>query len=235
MIAANADATGEDFLVHRNSERSHSRHCHDQPPHRQASDASIVVPRLLDELSFHAEYTLQSKVWFGNVEVLQFSYTLGDNPSVSHGCPIAMSADVVAQQQHRIVDYERMRLPNRRKSRKELRMPAEERTRILNHDVGIPVEQILQRAAAVHKEKERRQKTSRSQRCELLHEKLLANHELLKAFQQPIATTGDGNLVKTRGGIAHVAVDQQVHRRKILPPCRVQNSWGSRLFGKMML
>eukprot|EP00525_Craspedostauros_australis_P003664 CAMPEP_0198118354 /NCGR_PEP_ID=MMETSP1442-20131203/21341_1 /TAXON_ID= /ORGANISM="Craspedostauros australis, Strain CCMP3328" /LENGTH=248 /DNA_ID=CAMNT_0043776599 /DNA_START=142 /DNA_END=885 /DNA_ORIENTATION=+ len=168
-------------------------------PHRDSSDGSIgnnmisttdtnttapfpsrraqhlcMLPQLLDELSFDVEYRHRdTKVWFGNVEIHEFAYAIGDNPSVTDGCPLSMTMHAVgAKQCHRITNYESIRCTQRRRSRRELRIPAQRRFRILQEDVGLSVYQILERTSRVAKERERRRRTSRAQLCEVVYNRL---------------------------------------------------------------
>jgi len=51
------------------------------------------------------------KVAFDALEVLEIHYAIGDNPSVSGGCPIALDTKLLARTLYNIDQYETLRGP----------------------------------------------------------------------------------------------------------------------------
>jgi hypothetical protein len=67
--------------------------------------------------------TTDKKVSFNEIEILEFPYILGDNPSVSSGAPIALGHELVKQRTLEVDNYEQNR--GKRKSRKRLAIPVQ--------------------------------------------------------------------------------------------------------------
>lgn len=68
------------------------------------------------------------KVRFENIEILEFHYTMGDNPSVTSGCPISLGMDLVNRVNLDVNFYEKNR--GKRKHRKKLIMPVPDRAQM---------------------------------------------------------------------------------------------------------
>ena len=65
--------------------------------------------------------TTMKKVNFKNIEILEFSLILGDNPAVSSGAPIALGQKLMERTTMDIDYYEENRIV--RKGRKKLTIP----------------------------------------------------------------------------------------------------------------
>lgn len=63
------------------------------------------------------------KVAFDFLEVLEFDYAIGDSPSVSVGCPIALDSDLLARTLYDIDQYEALRGPTCDHNKHRLRIP----------------------------------------------------------------------------------------------------------------
>lgn len=71
---------------------------------------------------------LEKQVDFHDIEILEFNYRLGDNPSVTAGAPIALGDELVRQSKVMVDHYELQR--GKRKSRKKLVMTVPERAQM---------------------------------------------------------------------------------------------------------
>ena len=72
----------------------------------------------------------ERRVSFNEIEILEFHYILGDNPAVSQGAPVALGNDLVRQKTKVLDEYELSRC-GKRKNRKKLTLPVQERAQIL--------------------------------------------------------------------------------------------------------
>lgn len=70
-------------------------------------------------------------VSFGDIHVMKFPMELGDNPSVTRGCPLTLGWEMLERTSYDVESYERLRTSERRRSSQELRIPTEKRTQIL--------------------------------------------------------------------------------------------------------
>ena len=102
----------------------------------------------------------QQRISFGQVHVVRFWPQLGDHPAVSSGCPIALGDPIIFSPEIFDMDlYEETR-HSKRRSFHQLRIPAEERARILltmGHSRG----EIVGKARDIHLLRESRRRTSR--------------------------------------------------------------------------
>ena len=73
----------------------------------------------------------EKQVLFGCVSVMEFPREVGDNPSVTEGCPLTIGWHVVKQTEYDVDVYELMRPQSLRRRRDELRIPADQRAQIL--------------------------------------------------------------------------------------------------------
>jgi hypothetical protein len=71
----------------------------------------------------------EKRVVFRDIEILEFPYILGDNPSVSAGVPIALGHDLEGKVTMELDTYENCR--KKRRSRKKLAIPVHIRAQIL--------------------------------------------------------------------------------------------------------
>jgi hypothetical protein len=68
------------------------------------------------------------QVTFDDIEILEFHYILGDNPSVTSGCPVALGTELVDKSVFDVDCYEQCR--GKRKHRKKLIMPVSKRAKM---------------------------------------------------------------------------------------------------------
>jgi hypothetical protein len=97
--------------------------------------------------------TLLRTVSFGDVHIMEFPLELGDNPSVTRGCPLRLGWELLKRTDYDVESYERLR-PSRR-STKQLRIPMEKRTEILLNQ-GHSLQEIASTALAALKIKDSR-------------------------------------------------------------------------------
>ena len=71
---------------------------------------------------------LQKQVDFDEIEILEFHYALGDNPSVGSGAPIALGHELVDRCSIDVDIYERTRGP--RKNRKKMVLSVSSRAQL---------------------------------------------------------------------------------------------------------
>ena len=72
--------------------------------------------------------TIEKRVSFHEIEILEFPTILGDNPAVSSGAPIALGYDLVGRTTVAVDVYEQHR--GKRKHRKKLVLPVDARARL---------------------------------------------------------------------------------------------------------
>lgn len=72
--------------------------------------------------------SLERRVSFQEIEILEFHYILGDNPAVSQGAPIALGNDLVRRNSTELDIYESSR--GKRKNRKKMVLPVQERAQM---------------------------------------------------------------------------------------------------------
>lgn len=81
-------------------------------------------------------------VQFGQVEIREYSITIGDNPSCSSGCPISLDWNYDEHLVQLSLDqFEECRVDERR-SRLQIKMPAEVRYQILR-EWNVPLSEIM--------------------------------------------------------------------------------------------
>jgi hypothetical protein len=67
-------------------------------------------------LSHYRQPNREKTVAFGMIEIFQFPVTVGDNPHVSSGCPIAMDPESASRTIQPLDAYERQRLLQQNKT-----------------------------------------------------------------------------------------------------------------------
>jgi hypothetical protein len=100
-------------------------------------------------------------VSFGDIQVMEFPIELGDNPSVTRGCPLTIGWEMLKRTVYDVESYERLRLTERRRSSKQLRIPTEKRTQILLNQ-GHSLQEIASTALAALKIKDSRSITTQN-------------------------------------------------------------------------
>lgn len=128
---------------------------------------NISVPdrRIKSCLSIEKETAnggVKKTVSFHSVEIREHPRTLGDNPSVSNGPPLALdwydeeSGNSVFAE---LDEYEESRLPHRR-SLNDLCLPSSERNAILKEEVGVTMRELVKACQEVSKIKRMRRQTN---------------------------------------------------------------------------
>ena len=79
-------------------------------------------------VSIQSNSAITKSVCFEDIEILEFHYILGDNPSVTSGCPIALGSELVQKCVVDVESYEQTR--GKRKNRKKLIMPVPTRAQM---------------------------------------------------------------------------------------------------------
>jgi hypothetical protein len=114
------------------------------------------------------------RISFGQVRIVRFWPQLGDHPAVSSGCPIALGEPIAPQNCDNLMDvfdmdlYEATRPSHQRRSSHQLRIPAEERTRILL-TMGHTKREIVGQARDIHMLRESRRRTARQKQLEVYY------------------------------------------------------------------
>ena len=91
--------------------------------------------------------TRKSKVVFDEVQIFEFNQTLGDNPGVSAGAPIALGHKLKTSFSLDVDVYETTR--GKRKSRKKLTIPVQERAQLLLN-LGYSLQDIANATLEAH-------------------------------------------------------------------------------------
>ena len=124
-------------------------------------------------------------VLFGDVQVLEFTLEVGDNPAVSDGCPMALGWDLQKSTEYDLDCYEQYRPPSSRRSGKKLRIPADERTQILLAQ-GHSLEKIAEMTLATLEIKDSREMRIQNRKMDKLYDALvLTGHKIRKVASLP--------------------------------------------------
>ena len=102
-----------------------------------------------------------NSVRFSNISFREYPINVGDNPACSSGTPISIDWDYYPSQGYKTIsidDYEESR--PRRRNRLGLRIPHEERHRMLREDWGVPLVTILETATKVKRIRMQRRRTA---------------------------------------------------------------------------
>ena len=100
---------------------------------------------------------MRRSISFSTIEITEYPYITGDNPSVSMGVPLTIAWAPLETEWSTIDDYEKKRSP--RRSRIELRIPPSRRTAILR-GLGFSREEIQQGTKAATTTRNRRRRTA---------------------------------------------------------------------------
>lgn len=112
-------------------------------------------------------------ITFGTVQIFEFLPQLGDNPAVSSGCPIALGWQIQGRMTYDVESYEKEHPSNSRKSSRQLRIPTEERTRILL-DVGHTRSEIVGTARDAYMIRNSRRRSTRQKQMDIYYGALLS-------------------------------------------------------------
>mmetsp|Transcript_9365 Transcript_9365/g.15027 ORF Transcript_9365/g.15027 Transcript_9365/m.15027 type:complete len:202 (-) Transcript_9365:763-1368(-) len=142
------------------------------PKVAMAATATIATPpdsimrRLQGKTIGGSPNTDSRKVSFGTVHVLLFLPQIGDSPACSSGCPIALGEPIPDNQMYMDVDsYEETRPSHKRRSSRELRIPSQERTKMLL-TVGHSKKEIVETARDAFVMGESRRRSSRQKKLD---------------------------------------------------------------------
>ena len=100
-------------------------------------------------------------VGFNKVEMFEFPYTIGDSPSVTSGAPLAMGPCHQNRYFFDFHEYEKAKITLPRRSKQQMMMDAELRTRILLN-CGYSLSRIFEAAAAAEKARKLRHESATS-------------------------------------------------------------------------
>ena len=102
-----------------------------------------------------------STISFSKVEIFEFPYTIGDSPSVTGGAPLAMEPYHQDKYIFDFEEYDDAKMALHHRTKQQLRMDADLRTRILlTH--GHSLAKIFEAEAAAKKARELRQQSANS-------------------------------------------------------------------------
>ena len=113
---------------------------------------------------------------------MEFPMEIGDNPSVTRGCPLTMGWHM--QRMSKFVDldsYEEMRPPSERRQRNSLRLTSEKRTQILLNN-GHTLIEIASMTLEVLKVKDSRELRKKNQKYDRFYEALVMTGHKVKRF-----------------------------------------------------
>lgn len=115
----------------------------------------------------------QRRISFGTIQIYEFMTQIGDNPAVSSGCPIALGWEIQTQQIVDVDVYERDYPSGRRKSSRQLRIPMEERTRILM-EMGHTRSEIVNTARDAYLIRDSRRRSTRQKQLDVYYGALVS-------------------------------------------------------------
>ena len=128
-------------------------------------------------------------VLFGDVRVLEFTFEVGDNPAVTDGCPMALGWDLQKSTEYDVDCYEHLRPSGSRRTGKTLRIPANERTKILLEQ-GHSLQEIAATTLAALEIKDSREMRIQNQKMDKFYDALImTGHRIRKAAQLPQLTS----------------------------------------------
>lgn len=141
------------------------------------SSSTITSSTDLSEINSLQQVPPRS-VQFGEIQIREYSITIGDNPSCSNGAPISLDwfhtkSDLLFQ----LENYEEYREPHRRQHA-QLRMPKKVRLDILHNNWDFSLRSILAAEHETDLVRNKRQKTSIRARRAILRE------ESMKSMKQ---------------------------------------------------
>jgi hypothetical protein len=81
-------------------------------------------------LTHYHQPNRQKSLVFGMIEIFEFPVTVGDNPHVSGGCPIAMDPEAELRTIQPFDAHEKRNTPKRKKSRDQLKLSVTDRAKL---------------------------------------------------------------------------------------------------------
>jgi hypothetical protein len=142
-------------------------------------------------------------VRFGDkLTIVEFPMTIGDNPSVSAGCPVALGRKPIRKDVRNLEFYEYCRQSERRTDKKQLKLPVEQRGHILLR-AGYSIESIAEATLAADKVKEERLETLKKQGWDGVAAFVADSGKIPKGIMKAALTTtgGVGGVVLATGGL----------------------------------
>jgi hypothetical protein len=130
-------------------------------------------------------------VLFGEVRVMEFHMEIGDNPSVTGGCPLTIGWHMQSMSNFETLDrYEELRgPPSERRPRNSLRLTSEKRTQILLNHGHTPME-IASKTLEALKVKDSRELRKKNQKYDRLYEALvMTGHKVKKAASKTLLSS----------------------------------------------
>jgi hypothetical protein len=142
-------------------------------------------------------------VLFGEVRVVEFSMEIGDNPSVTGGCPLTIGWHMQRVSNFDLDSYEEMRPPSERRQRKNLRLTSGRRTQILLNN-GHTLIEIASKTLEVLKVKDSRELRKKNQKYDRVYEALVMTGRKVKKVLSPTSLLRSPNrlLIPTTSGRA---------------------------------
>ena len=116
-------------------------------------------------------------VTFGTVKVMLFVQQIGDNPSVSSGCPIALGSKIYKQLTYQVDTYEKLNPQVLRKTKKQLRMSSEERTQILLR-LGYTRSEIISKAKDIYMINVIKRRTNKQKQLDMYYDSIIATRRI---------------------------------------------------------
>lgn len=116
---------------------------------------------------------------------MEFHMEIGDNPSVTGGCPLTIGWHMQRMSNFDLDSYEEMRPPSERRQRKSLRLTSEKRTQILLNNGHTPIE-IATKTLEVLKVKDSRELRKKNQKYDRLYEALVMTGHKVKKVLSPV-------------------------------------------------
>lgn len=165
-----------------------------------SSDPTTSIATSLTSTSISSEGRTTSQGWrriktttFDKVFIYEFPLTLGDNPAVREGCPVALGNKCVNKTVLDVQSFEESRRPNINKRRrgKDLYIPVYDRAALLMSQ-GFTLEKIVQTVLEVEKVKKSRQE------CLKLNGWQKLNYAIDSAGKSIIRKFTSGNSSRTR-------------------------------------
>ena len=116
-------------------------------------------------------------VTFGTVKVMLFVQQIGDNPSVSSGCPIALGSKIYKQFTYQVDTYEKLNPQVLRRKKKQLRMSSEERTQILLR-LGYTRSEIISNAKDIYMINVTKRRTNKQKQLDMYYDSIIATRRI---------------------------------------------------------
>ena len=134
--------------------------------------------------------------------IVEFPVTIGDNPVVSSGCPIALGRKPIRKDQRNLEFFEYCRQEERKADKKKLKIPVEKRGQILLK-AGHSIESIAEATLAADKIKEQRIETLKKQGWDGVAQFVAESGKVPKGIMKAALTTtgGVGGIVLATGGL----------------------------------